>query len=85
MKLKSLRYDKYVKPSWRKGMNIAWNIVMVMLVARVFVSMWSRYNKGGEAIVDAMNWIVLIGVVLFIVPGVVYLIKPGLFKMNKEQ
>jgi|GEM_PF-5590226 len=86
MNFKGIRNDMEVKPIWRNGMNVVWYAMMLLFILRLLVSMRDRANgQGYSSLLISLNWILLVGFSIYLIPAIMYLIKPSLFRMNKEQ
>jgi len=85
VKIKSLRYDKDVKPFWKRLMNTLWLLIMLLIVSNFFMKLYAKNHSVNEDFQDVFLWIYLIAILLFLIPGVVYWVSPSLFKLNKEQ
>lgn len=85
MKWKSLRRDEGVKPVWKKGMNYFFYFLVGLYILRFLLRLKDRIENKSSAIAENLVWVVLVLVILFIISGIVYLIKPSWFMVNKEQ
>ncbi len=84
MKWKSLRRDEGVKPAWQKGMNYAYNGLLALFFIRVILRLINKAQNNYFEAYEILSWVVIIGFGVFIIPGLVYLVKPSWFLVNKE-
>lgn len=85
MKIKSLRYDKDVKPFWKRLMTFLRVLFILFMILFFLVRIYAINNVGYKSI-SSIFGLIYIGIgLVYVIPGVVYLIEPSLFKLNKEQ
>jgi len=84
VKIKSLRYDKDVKPFWKRLMDVSSILLSLFLILNAIIRMYARSHFVSKDLLDFIRWILLLVMVLYMLPKIVYFIKPSLFKLNKE-
>ncbi|MCU0323275.1 MAG: hypothetical protein MUE72_12720 [Chitinophagaceae bacterium] len=85
MKWRSLRRDEGVKPFWQKGMIYYFNCLVVLYIIRFLLRLKDKDQNTSSEGADLFYWVFTVAVVVFFIPGLIYLIKPKWFMVNKAQ
>jgi p-aminobenzoyl-glutamate transporter AbgT len=86
MKWRTIRTDPAVKPFWKNAMEWLWWICLLVAVFRGIIRIKRKAQETGVTIVeDWVNWIFVVLVLLFIIPGMVYWIQPSLFRNKLDE
>ncbi len=85
MKWRSLRRDEGVKPFWQKGMIYYFNYLVVLFIIRFLLRLKDKAQNTSSESSVLFDWIFIVSVLVFFIPGLIYLIKPKWFMLNKVQ